>query len=844
MPPVPDSSSPAQHIPPLEAGLAALKQGDYKTAIATLESVPLVPDHPLAAKAQMGLAVAYARMGEPLRSAALCQALRQSSNRQVSVWATQTLASLVERNPQLAAQIQLATPVEPISPVEAAAPLQSPEPTGDDLTGFTPFDPAAPPDFAVPDDRAILPEPAALPQPVRSTSAEPITAIQSGTAADDAPTPSVSQPTSRHDEPAVLPKDTTRMTRKPKPADARSSAAAKRFHGRASEPAPLSSVEEPPFYQAVWRHAGRLTQGKTLGNVKPLPLLLLQAGTAIALFWIVQSIAYNTALYYSIALTKIPFLNLPRVLFHPPVVPILIVLGILFVASRWLLDGLLTVAYGLQPLPLSKLGTYSPETAQSLQRFCRQQHIPMPALGILPTTAPIAFSYGCIPHVTRTVVSQGLLEQLADDEIATIYASEIGHIARWDVPLLSLVTVLLQIPYTVFRLVADWGNRKQAAISRIAASILASVSYGVYALLRWVALWLSRQRVYYSDRVAAELTGNPNGFIRALLKLAIGTAKEVQTQKQTSYLLEGFDLLTPLGQRMATTLGSVYPHTSIESVLEWERTNPCRHWLAINNSHPPTGDRLNLLSVYARHWKLDTELEWAKEQRSKPAAKSLTGRQWRTLLLQGAPFFGLAFGFAMAYLFAALGWVGWKAGNTQLAWMYGDGSLIRGLPLIGFSIGTLIRINPFFPDLPFSTIKPLNSPDSLTALLKPVDRIPVNSQPVQLEGTLLGRADSSNLLSQDLLLQTATGIVRLHWLSPWGPIGNLFPQVVRPTDLLHQTVTITGWFRRGATPWVDVDTIRTTGGRVSRSGHPIWSTVLGTIAAAWGIYTIFRGGIF
>ncbi|XGV95249.1 MAG: M48 family metalloprotease [Leptolyngbya sp. BL-A-14] len=855
MPPVPDPSSTAQDFPNLEAGLAALKQGDYKTAIATLESVPLPPDHPLATKAQMGLAVAYARTGEPLRSAALCHTLRQSSNRQTSNWATQTLASLIERNPELAEQIQSVTPVEPatIQPIKLQPsktieapenpPSAAPEPALDDLTGFTPFDPAAPPAFATTNDRSIFLETAPPSQPSSLEDAALDTA-QSNGFSDGSVTPGVRPLADSPDETAVLADtDLKRQTRQPIDG-ARSSATASVFQGRASQPPSPAAFEDQSLYQAGWRLAGRLPQGKSLGKVKLLRLLLLQAGTAIVLFWMVQSIVYNTALYYSIALTKIPFLNLSRELFHPPVVSILIFLGILFVASRWLLDGLLMVAYGLQPLQMSKLATYSPETAQSLQQFCRQKRIPVPSLGILPTAAPLAFSYGCIPHVTRVVVSQGLLEQLADDEIATIYASEIGHIASFDVPLMSLVTVLIQIPYTVFRLVSDWGNRQQAAISRISASILAAIAYGLYALLRWVALWLSRQRVYYSDRVAAELTGNPNGVTRALLKIAIGTAKEVQNQKQTSYLLEGFDLLTPLGQRMATPLGSVYSHTPIESVLEWERTNPYRHWLAINNSHPPTGDRLNLLSVYARHWKLDTELEWAKEQRVSQSNGKLTGRQWRSLLLQGAPFFGLVFGFATAYLFAALGWIGWKAGNDQLAWMYGDGSLLRGLPLIGFSIGTFIRINPLFPDLPFASNKPTNMPDSLVALLKTSDRIPVNSQPVQLEGTLLGRIGSSNLLSQDLLLQTSTGIVRLHWLSSWGPIGNLFPQTVRPTDLLHQTVTVTGWFRRGATPWVDVDAMRTTGGRISRSGHPIWSTILGAIAAAWGIFTIFRGGIF
>ncbi|XHX78753.1 MAG: M48 family metalloprotease [Stenomitos frigidus ULC029] len=838
MPPVPDPSSIA-HDSDLEAGLSALKQGDYKTAIAKLEAAPLLPQHPLTAKAQMGLAVAYARTGEPLRAAALCQTLQQSETPQVSEWASQTLASLVERYPQVdQLQDDRRRGAQPETDPDLAATSSSSLASDHaDLTGFTPFDPAAPPSFT--DDRSGLTpfDPAAL----HPQSSAPQT-VDGGAKQSDVVLPKVNRSTANAEETAVPLKGQNVS----KARSAGVSSGKKRppmtAAAIASNPSPPIALEEPQsLYQAVWRQAGRLKQGKSLGKVKLLRLLLLQAGTAIALFWMVQTIAYGMALCYRITLSMIPFFNVPRAVFSPPVVPVLVLLVVLFIASRWLLDALLTIGYGLQPLTLSKLATYSPETAQSLQRFCRQQGIPMPTLGLLPTAAPLAFSYGCLPRVTRTVVSQGLLEQLADDEIATIYASEIGQISRFNVPLLSLVMVLMQMPYTIYWQVSVWGDRKQADISRFSASLIAAVSYGVYALLRWMGLWLARQRVYYSDRLAVELTGNPNGFTRALLKLAIGTAKEVQTQKQTSYLLDGFDLLLPLGQRMATTIGSVYPHAPIESVLAWERTNPYRHWLAINNSHPPTGDRLHLLTLYARHWQLETELEWTQPTSKKT---TLTARQWRTLLLQGAPFVGLVFGLVLGYLLETLGWYGMRSNLPQLSWMYGDRALLHGLPLIGFSIGTFIRINPLFPDVPFSKAQTDRAATSLVPLLMPADQVPVDGRSVQLEGKLLGRRSLSNLLSQDLLLQTTTGIVRLHCLSPWGPIGNLLTQAVRPTALLNQDVIVTGWFRRGATPWIDVETIRTAGGRVSRSGHPIWSTILGTIAAAWGLYILFRVGFF
>ncbi len=78
--------------------------------------------------------------------------------------------------------------------------------------------------------------------------------------------------------------------------------------------------------------------------------------------------------------------------------------------------------------------------------------------------------------------------------------------------------------------------------------------------------------------------------------------------------------------------------------------------------------------------------------------------------------------------------------------------------------------------------------------------LPIDSVPIRFEGRLVGRPSISNTLSQDLLLQTETGFVWLHCLSPLGPIGNLFPQEIRFTDLINQDVAATGWFRRGATP--------------------------------------------
>jgi Zn-dependent protease with chaperone function len=773
-------------IAKLEAGLAALKQKEYGRAIALLETRPLPLEHPLATKAQMGLVVAYTRSGRLQQALTLCETLAEHKNVQVRDWATQTLANLERR-------ARNARPDRDAQGVDTSVETNGTTDESVDLTGFVPLGGANTliQDWRENDRRGEVLE--SQEQPQQQAEREVLE--------------------SREEIP---------------PVDLSSSAPS------------LGAASLPVIpYSPNWRQAERAKAPfKSLGRVDVTKLWGLQVVTAIAFFWVLQQTIYWILEAPNVIVRSLPFLRLQTMMFNPPFWSLLVILIVLGIGSRWILDALLTMAFGLQPLSLSKLGNYSPEAIQSLNRFCRQRQVPMPDLGVLPNRAPLAFSYGVLPRVTRVVVSQGLLEQLADDEIAAILAAEVGHTSYRDGALMSLIMVVIQIPYTVYCLLSDWGNRQVQPILRGLATWGAAAGYGLYCLFRFVGLWLSRSRIYYSDRVAAELTGNPNGLTRALLKIAIGTAKDVQSQGQTSYLLEGFDLLTPLGHRMATPLGSLYPHTPLEPVLEWEWINPLRHWLAINNSHPPTGERLHLLTLYARHWKLVPELDLNRE-RSTPSKRSgLSLRQWGTLLLQGAPYFGLMLGGGLSLLLSLLGTVGWRLGNSQLLWLTGAPGILQGLSLVGLSLGTFVRINPSYPDIPAPAGLGSPAPISLLFLMQNPNAIPIPGEGVRLEGKLLGRPGIANRLSQDVLLQTETGLVWLHCVSPFGPLGNLLPRPVRFTDLIGQSLTATGWFRRGATAWVDIEVLRTAGGRIDRSNHPLWATLVGLLAAFAGIYAI------
>ncbi|NET11148.1 MAG: Zn-dependent protease with chaperone function, partial [Symploca sp. SIO2B6] len=161
-------------------------------------------------------------------------------------------------------------------------------------------------------------------------------------------------------------------------------------------------------------------------------------------------------------------------------------------------------------------------------------------------------------------------------------------------------------------------------------------------------------------------------------------------------------------------------------------------------------------------------------------------------------------------------------------------SVFWGMLALGFSCGTIIRINTFFPD-----IKPSKKEErELTEVLTDPHPLPADAQIIQLEGKLLGRRGTSNWLNQDLILQTQTGLIRLHSTSVLGNVGHLIFDALRLQPLKGRTVVVSGWLRRGTTPWIDIDTIKPQRGKPIQCGHPMWSTLLACLAALWGAYII------
>ena len=819
--------------PSLDAGLNALEQGNYSVAIAHLEGVCETElDDSVVSVASKELVTAYRRSGALEKAIAFCQHLTQHHDPTLREWADTTLADLSAEHP--------ATPSSSSSGSTGfvsfdSTPVNS---SASDSTGFVAFD-QTPSNPKTPQRKT--------PQRKTPTSKQGLVGSTKRL---------LSNSTTQNSPQAPIDADGYGLSARSKPTQSNS---ASTTVSSSQLPTPYSPPPSPhPSLftpRPRWRNSGRAQNWSPLKPIKLTRLWLVQIVTAIALFWVLHFVVRFVMQTTNAILVKVPFLGPIQLFYRDPAPTIGAFLVILLIVSPWLIDWLLKRFHRLEVLPLTQLASRSPEAGKVLQRSCRQRRIPLPKLGLLPSDTPMVLTYGNLPQTARIVVSEGLLARLSDDEIATIFAGQLGHIVHRDFVLMSLGVLVIQLPYLIYWQVAQWGEQLPSFIERKLPSyrrilppllvgitgVVASISYGFYWLLRLPLLWLSRDRVYYSDRLAVETTGNPNGMTRALLKIALGITEDIQTLGTTSGLLESFDLLLPVGYRQAITLGSCSPQTPFEAILTWDCTNPYRDWLIISASHPLIGERLTMLARHAQFWKLDTELDLpplAPPIRSNAARLSKLANSNKALpLLQSALLFGLVLGLLFRGILWLIGQIGDFLNIWQIIWMHNATPFHHACVLIAFSLGVFVWINCYFPDIKPSTVQ--TEPNLGNFFANPAT-LPPDSQPVQLTGKLLGRRGLFNWLGQDLILQTSTGLVKLYYWSYLGPFGNLLPQASRPSDLVDQQVTVSGWFRRGATPWIDIETLRTQGGRVTRANYPVWVTILAFVAAVWGAYLIWQ----
>jgi len=476
-----------------------------------------------------------------------------------------------------------------------------------------------------------------------------------------------------------------------------------------------------------------------------------------------------------------------------------------FFLSPFLMDLSQQWLYGTRWVSLAEIQRHSPETVRVLQRVCADKGIERPRLGIIEDDNPTAFTYGSLPNTARLVVSRGLLKYLDDDEIAAVYAHELGHIVHGDFAVMTVASTLVQICYLIYIYLREF--RFGDSDSKDLTQRIAGIAFLFYVIGSYLLLYLSRTREYFADHYAASVTGNPNALSRALVKIAYGIVEEGQRAKEPSRLLQGTRALGIYDHNAATCTGTAYrvtaDTTQLGRVFLWDMFNPWAWWMELNSTHPLTGKRVRALSTYAEQLGLRMEFDMGRilNEGRTLSKQRLYGSFFLDILLYSAETLGCLIGLGIGF---------------------STGTGVISLALLGLGIGILLKTWVTYPSLSRAP-----QTDVLTLMANPYAS-PLRGKPAQLEGTLIGRGDAGYRFGSDLKLQDKSGLLFLRYSSRFGPVGNFLFGMNQVRSLLNSPVSTLGWFRRGIAPWMDLIQLETPSGTVVNSYHRFWSLILGT----------------
>ncbi|MDB9314193.1 M48 family metalloprotease [Spirulina sp. CS-785/01] len=485
---------------------------------------------------------------------------------------------------------------------------------------------------------------------------------------------------------------------------------------------------------------------------------------------------------------------------------------LIFVFSPPLMDWMQHSLYGVRWVSLPDLEKDSPEAAQTLQRICKKHKLTPPKLGIIGDQTPTAFTYGSFPNTARIIVSDGLFHYLSDEEVAAVYAHELGHIIHWDFAVMTVAATLVQMMYLIYIYLSEPENNQDS--KAVLAGRLAMAAYIFYLIGTYLILYLSRIREYYADHFSAQNTGNPNALSRALVKIAYGILESNESQEKPNRLTEGTRSLGIYDPKAASTTGTAYRLNSetqnLNRVFLWDLFNPWAFWMELNSTHPLTGKRIRALSTYAEQLGLNREFDMATVVQD--------GKQLSKKKLYG--------NFALDILRYLSPWLGLGVGGI-LTLFTGNFSCL----LLGLGGGILCYGFALFP-----RFQSWDNTEVFSLLSNPYAS-PLHPIPATLTGEIIGRGDAGYVFGSDLMFEDETGLMFIHYASFWGPLGNFFFGATQANQFIGQGGKVRGWFRRGITPYLDLHEM-SLGGEVVKGYHDAWLLIVGVLLVVLGGVTL------
>lgn len=162
----------------------------------------------------------------------------------------------------------------------------------------------------------------------------------------------------------------------------------------------------------------------------------------------------------------------------------------------------------------------APELHAVIDRLVALADMPKPRVAVADTDLPNAFATGRTPDHAVVCVTTGLLRRLDADEVESVLAHELSHVAHRDVSVMTVAATLGVLAGLIMRWGLYFGGGGRDRNNAVVFIVVWLASILVYAISFLLIRALSRYRELAADRAAAYLTGKPSALSAALTRIS------------------------------------------------------------------------------------------------------------------------------------------------------------------------------------------------------------------------------------------------------------------------------------------------------------------------------------
>jgi heat shock protein HtpX len=206
--------------------------------------------------------------------------------------------------------------------------------------------------------------------------------------------------------------------------------------------------------------------------------------------------------------------------------------------AYWNSDKVLLSMYGARQVDANT----APDLVHIVERLATQARLPMPKVYITENPQPNAFATGRSPEHAAVCVTSGLLATVSKEELAGVFAHELGHVRNRDTLTMTITAVIAGAIGMLANFAFFMGDRRNplGLVGVLLVTLLAPIA----AMLVQAAI--SRSREFEADKAGAELTGRPLWLADALAQIDRSAQKTLNAPADANPATAHMFIINPL----------------------------------------------------------------------------------------------------------------------------------------------------------------------------------------------------------------------------------------------------------------------------------------------------------